>query len=367
MLIEYMLYFYGAVCLSMIIFNLIYAFFLRRGQPRMEKRRQRLDSALDAQLKRLRQGLPVEERHYAYLRRKLCRVQNLAAFDRVLRSRREDKDGPLIQSYLAGFQPGILYLTIVYGKRETTQAAYFSYFLSQYMLREHMPIQTLQDLLLSYLRKNSLYCRVNALQALCSFGSPEHLATALHIQDESSVYLHEKILTEALLSYTGDHAGLIHHLLEQLDSFSCHTQLAILNYIRFCSGGYCREMFAIMEDESRDKELRLSAIRYFGRYSYPPALDRLLRFASDSDPAAWEYATVGVSSLSRYSGSAVVDTLKQALHSSNWYVRSAAAAGLQAQGLEYSQLMDIMGGSDRYAREILAYQLESRRFQKAGV
>lgn len=367
MLIEYMLYFYGAVCVSMIIFNLVYSLILRRSEPRMKKRQRRLEAAMDLQLERLRQGLPVEARHCIYLQRRLRRVQNLGAFDMALRSRLRDKDEPLMKAYLAALQPSILYLTMVYRKRETTQAAYFSYFLSQYMLREHMHIQTLQDLLLSYMKKNSLYCRVNALQALCAFGSPEYLVSALHIQDGSSVFIHEKILTEALLSYTGEHSRLISLLLEKLDSFSVHTQLAILNYIRFCSGGYCREMFAIMEDESRDKELRLSAIRYFGRYSYPPALERLLSFASDRDPAHWEYATVAVSSLARYRGEEVVDALKQALHSSNWYVRSAAAAGLQAQGLDYSRFMDIMGGSDRYAREMLSYQLESHSFQKAGV
>ena len=223
------------------------------------------------------------------------------------------------------------------------------------------------SMLLSQIRSHFFYHTLNALQALCAFGSPEYLVSALHIQDGSSVFIHEKILTEALLSYTGEHSRLISLLLEKLDSFSVHTQLAILNYIRFCSGGYCREMFSIMEDKSRDKELRLSAIRYFGRYSYPPALERLLSFASDRDPAHWEYATVAVSSLARYRGEEVVDALKQALHSSNWYVRSAAAAGLQAQGLDYSRFMDIMGGSDRYAREMLSYQLESHSFQKAGV
>ena len=367
MLIEYMLYFYGAVCLSMIIFNMVYSLLLRRGEPRMEKRRRRLEAAMDAQLERLNRGQPVEGRHYRYLRRRLRRVQDLAAFDQVLRSRRGEMDGPIMQEYLAGLQPDMLYLAVVYLRRENTQAAYFSYFLSQHMSRKHMHIQTLQDLLLSYMKKNSLYCRVNALQALCAFGSPEHLVTALHVQDDSSVHLHEKILTEALLSYTGDHVELISRLLEQRRSFSPHTQLAVLNYIRFCSGSCCREMFSIMEDDTEDKELRLSAIRYFGRYSYPPALEMLLGFASDPDPVDWEYATVAVSSLARYRGEEVVSALKQALHSSNWYVRSAAAAGLQAQGLDYSQLTDIMGGSDRYAREILAYQLESHRLQKAGV
>ena len=119
---------------------------------------------------------------------------------------------------------------------------------------------------------------------------------------------------------------------------------------------------------SRDiKDLRLvKELASNGRYRYAPALEPLLTFVRQKDPEQWEYVTVSASALSRYPGEATFSVLKEALHSANWYVRYAAAASLNALGAGYEDLLDIISGSDRYAREMVMYRLESRRMQKVG-
>lgn len=367
MRVEVMIYIYGAVCVSMIVFNLIYNLLLKSSEPRLNRRSQTLARQVEAQIARVREGAMVEEAHRTYLRRKLRRVRNLVAFDRVLKPLVQNESDAGVRKYLEQIQSVALYLGLVYRKRDNTQAAYFTYILSLYMLQKHLPFQSIQEVLLDYVAKDNLYCRVNGLQALYAFGNVEHILTALRLQDQGDIFLHEKILTEGLLSFTGDHDALIGQLWEQLSTFSTHTQLAILNYIRFQSGNYARQMFEIMEHERADKELRLAAIRYFGRYPYAPALEPLLSFARDSDPLKWEYATVAVSSLAGYREPRVVEALKDALHSANWYVRYGAAGSLEALGVTYDDLSDIMNGNDRYAREMITYRLESRRLQKASV
>lgn len=365
--VEYLLYFYGAVCLSMIVFNVAYSILLRRNDVHLDQRIQGFQAAIQRQLRRLERGEKVEEAYLRRLQRKLRHVNNLIPFERALRTLSQDGEDVCAQEYMAQLQPCLLYLAIVYQKKENTQAAYFSYFLSRYMKKVHLPIQTMQEILLDYIAKENLYCRVNALQALYAFGSVEHILTALHIQDAGSVRLHEKILTEGLLSFTGEHESLIEKLWDQFDSFSPHTQLAILNYIRFQSGEYGSEMFALMLDEGADKELRISAIRYFGRYPHPTALEPLLAFTENNDPTQWEFATVAASSLAHYPQPRVMEALKRALHSGNWYVRYAASASLEALDVRYEDMIDIVAGNDRYAREMMTYRLESRRIQKASV
>ena len=367
MRIESMIYIYGAVCLSMILFNVVYNLLLKSSRLRLERRCGAVRVRLLPQLIRLRQGLGVEEKHLVYLEHALRREKNLMAFDQVLKDLLQRGDEELETAYLEQIQPAILYLAVIYQRRDAVSAAYFSYVLSRYMAPRHLSIHSVQGVLLDYMRKENLYCQVNALQALCRFGSAENILTALQILDQGSVFVHEKILTEGLLTFTGDHDELIRMLWGQLDGFSQHTQLAISNYIRFRSGAYTAEMFAVLQDESRGKELRLSAIRYFGRYYYRPAQDTLLDLARQKDPELWEYTTVSVSALARYPGEATVAALKEALHSSNWYVRYDAAVSLQALHVDYMDLMDVITGNDRYAREMMVYRMESDRMQKAGV
>ena len=362
---EVILYIYGAVCVSMIIFNIAYNIILSRSEPRMERRYNNLKARVYIQLRSVREENKISDSHLEYLRKKLPRVKNLIAFDRVLDELLEN-DPVIGEEYFRRIHSVVLYLAAVYQDMDNMQSSYFAYFLSKHASVKRMPFDSLQDLLLDYMKKDNLYCRFNTLKAMYHFSDADHIVKAIGIQDDGRIFIHEKLLTEGLLTFTGDHHELIEKLWDSFSSYSVHTRLAVMNYIRFKTGDYRREMFDIMNDGQQDKELRISAIRYFGKYIYAPALEPLMAFASDKDPDKWETANVAVSSLARYDDPRVIDILKDALHSRNWYVRYSAAQSLEAHAVTYSDLIDVVAGNDRFAREMMTYRLESRRLQRLG-
>ena len=65
----------------------------------------------------------------------------------------------------------------------------------------------------------------------------------------------------------------------------------------------------------------------------------MLGFVSDKDPANWEYAAIAASALAEYPGEDSVDVLSEAMHSSNWYVRSNSAESLEKLGFRYEDLL----------------------------
>lgn len=364
---EFLLYGYGLVCVSMLVFNLLYSFYLRAGDRRLTRREDRLRQRVEEQLEQLRQlppGAPqeVQASHLTWMRRRLSHVNNLLAFDQLLAA--WAAGDAACQAYLSQLQPVFLYLATVYVKRESTQAAYYCYFLAKNKLRSHMEMDTFQQVMLSCLKRDSFYCKLNALKALCSFGGPAALVEALTQLGDGEGQLHEKVITEALLSYKGDAAGLIQQLWARLDRFSLQVQRAVLDYIRFQSGGYGPQMLEILQDPRRHKELRLAAVRYFGKYPDPAARDQLLAFLQETDPARWEYAAISASSLAGYHSQEVTAALLQAMRSANWYVRNNAATSLEAQGLSYEEMFRVLGGDDRYAREMLSYRLEAKRLEQ---
>lgn len=359
---ELLLYGYSFVCLSMLFFNIIYNITAKGSQRRLEHRSRHLEERIEAQLQRLKEGKPLERRHMAGLQRSLSRIGNLIAFDRAMRRLEEEEDQAVLQ-YLQHFQPVILHLGLIYRRRESLQSAYFAYFLSRHKLKRRMPMDAMQEIMVDYMKKDSLYCRINALEALYTFGSAEKVVEAITIQDSAGSFLHEKVLTDGLLSFQGDHRTLIRLLWSRLDQFTGRTQLSILNYIRFQTGEYCPEMLRILEDPREGKELRLSAVRYFGRYRYEPARPILLALASDPDPECWEFAAVSVAVLAEYPGEDVDQALMEAMHSSNWHVRYNAACSLEVRELDYSALIEVVGGRDRYAREMMMYRLDTRRME----
>ena len=359
---EVILYFYGAVCLSMLAFNLVFSLYLRAGDLRLTRRTGRLSAMVGRQLARIRAGQSVETRHLSMLNRRLCRVNNLLAFDQVLGQL--PRPDAAVDRYLHQLEPSILYLATVYRRRENTQAAYFCYFLAQHRILRQMPMDEIQRIVVSFIEKDSLYCRVNALKALCVFGSAQTITDTLLRCDHQSSFLHAKVLVETLLSFSGDPHELIGLIWSRFDRFSPTMQRALLDYIRFCSGDYGAQMLCILLDETQEKELRLSAIRYFGRYPSADAKAALLRFVSDPDPARWEYAAISASALAAYPDRDVTTALADAMHSANWYVRCNAAASLEGRSLSYEDLVVHIGGNDRYAREMLAYRRESRKLRE---
>ncbi len=347
----------------MIIFNFVYNMIMKGSDSRLKKRSEKFNKYVSEQIERIKDGKEVRSKHFTYLEKKLSHVHKLMAFDRVLESVLQN-DEPAIAEYMGLLQPVMLHLAEVYQKRDNLQCAYFAYFIEKHSFKNYMNMNDIQNVMIGYMNKDSLYCRINTLQALYTFGDEESVAEAISILDRSDSFMHEKILTDGLLSYTGDNNKLIHILWGKIEDFSERVQLSILNYIRFKSGDYCEEMFDIMQDKSKDKEIRLSAIRYFGKYIYEKAKEPLIAFVSDKNPINWEYAAISATSLARYEGEDVLNVLMEAMHSSNWYVRYNASISLENHHLNYRDLIEVVGGKDRYAREMIMYRLDSRRIEQ---
>ena len=216
--------------------------------------------------------------------------------------------------------------------------------------------------LAAFARRKSLYSRVNALKALCALGDGQAVLDTLAFlcDDASGAYIHQKIVVETLMGFSGDYHGLIALIWERFGRFPAAAQRTLLDYIRFRSGEYSDEMLKILLDGGLDKELRFAAVRYFGRYPDERARETLLRFASDTDTARWEYAAISASSLASYPGEDTFQALSSAMHSPNWYVRYNAASSLVRLGASQAELQDVFEGNDAFARDILQYMLEEK-------
>lgn len=357
--VEVLLYIYGAVCVSMIVFNIACAMLFRNRDDRTYRRSRAVEKKVREQFDRLEAGGAVEERHLRYLDRILPRTWGLMAFDACLERLREEQPEET-DAYLRAIDPGLLRLAKSYLKKEAVQSAYFVFILSKYADGRWTESEALMDVLRAFLKKDNLYCKQNAMRALYRLGNEAQVLEGICILDEGHGFFHGKILSDGLLTFAGDSDSLIALLWQALDSFSVPTQVALLNYIRFQSGAYQREMLDILNDDRQDSELRYAAIRYLGKYPYPAARPALLFHCADTASIDWQYSALSASALAGYPGEDTMNALKKALTSQNWYIRRNASASLDALGADAEDLAEILNGEDRYAREMMAYRLAHR-------
>lgn len=358
--IEYIIYGYGLICVSMLVFNVVYSLYLQNSQRRLTHKSLAMDRETERQLARIREGEAITPSHRNTVLHYLSRIGDLMAFEAMMGDR--DRQEPTLQRYMEALTPTFLQLTVIYREREDMQAAYYCHFLTRHLYcSSPAMLADFRREVLAYLDKPGLYCRVHALRAICAFGDVQGVIDALILlKERPGASLHTKVLVEVLLTFQGDGTQLIEALWQHFDRFSLPMQRALLDFMRFY-GGQCQdEMLNILQDAERNQELRFAAMRYFGKFPAAAAQAPLLAFLQDTAPGHWEYAAIAASVLAAYEGERVDEALAQAMHNSNWYVRYNAAASLEKHGLSEAQLLAV-AGDDAQAREMLRYRLHMRQ------
>lgn len=354
--IEVLLYVYLTVCAGMIVFNIVTAMVLRHADRRTIRVSEDFRRTVEGQLERVRQQQEMDARHRKYLSRKLRRIGNMLAFDRML-EQAYIGDPATVRRYLEQLDSVLIALTADYGGRDRIEAAYFPYMIRKYRLIAFRSFPSIVGTLLKMLEEPSIYCRENAMQALYTTGDADCVLRALRIVDRSDRFYHDKLLSDGLLLFAGSAKELNDQIVAGFSDFSTNMQVTLLNYLRFSTDAYREFAYTLLCDETQDDEIRFACIRYLGKYPLEKARGLLCTLADRTAADRWEYAAIASTALGAYPGDGTVERLKHNLYSPNWYIRCNAARSLNQLGITYARLADVIDGNDRYASEILRYCL----------
>ena len=266
----------------------------------------------------------------------------------------------IFERYLRAVAPEIIGLTAAYRKKDSILHAFYVFVLKKYRFPFYHTTAELEANLKDLIESGDSTCAEGVLLAVYTMGNPDRVLEFLELVDASEKFVHPKIISDGMLSYTADRHALNSTLLSNLNRFSPAMQVNFLNYLRFADGGYCSEVMKILENESTNDEVRFCCIRYFGKYHYEQAYELLANFAEHADDRRMEYAVVSLVALRNYPCERTIQILSRHIHHPNWYVRYNATESLEMLGIEYQDLVDIFDGQDRYAREMLQYQFDQR-------
>ncbi len=360
MKVEILIFAYLAVCASMIVFNIVCIFVFRHRDKKIDS--SKID--FETEIKQCIDNKAVDSKHREFLMKKLKKVNNLTAFDKTLNDLYLDYPDQIIW-YLEDISSVFVYLCLEYLKKNKIQSAYYPYIIRKYRIGSGKNISIITDTMLILVGDSSLYCRQNALEALSVIGDASSIVKALHIIDESGYYHHSKLISDALLDFSGNNIKLSDLLWSEFSKFSEKMQLSILDFFRFSSGEHVKRVFQLLTSKDTSDEIKYSCIRYLGKFHYDPAYPYLLDYAKDTDEVHWEYTAITAMSLAAYPCEQTKEVLKNLLHSSNWYVRYNASQSLETLGYTYTDLIDIFDGDDRYASEIMRYRLDQKKLKES--
>ena len=151
MKIEIMIYAYIAICVSMILYNIIYVFILKHRQRSLVSDSERFKKILNEQIDILKKGGEISEKHKKFLCRKLDKTSQITAFDKALEEL-FSKEAEFSEKYLVDTFCVFETLTHRYINKDTIKIAYFPYILHKYNILKHHEGERLTSALFDLLR-----------------------------------------------------------------------------------------------------------------------------------------------------------------------------------------------------------------------
>lgn len=356
--VEFIIYSYVFICLLLLIYNVIYMIRSNARQKRQDKAARLWMEEINGERKRLASGEELSPYHIKHMEKKLRGMENLLAYGNALG--RIVEKGESTAAYIQAARGPLQELAAYYAGKPSMDRAYFAYLIASYWSGCVRGYQPIMEILLSYMEDSTVYCRENVLNALYTLGNVQAVENAFSYLNDKGLFHHQKLLTDGLLNFRGDREELAERLLSHLGDWNENLMLSVIAFITGFSDHFRERFLPLLEGRSTPLEIRLAVMRYYRRHVYEPARPFLLAFLTGEDKQE-SLATVAAFALDRYPGPETVAALKKGLSHRNWYVRYNCASSLAALGISKQDIQEILGGEDRYAKEILSYMLEERK------
>ena len=359
MIAQFVIVFYFIVCVGIILFNCFIEIISRYRSCVLKRREQRYcEEYRQLFLDNITENKKQEKR----LVKELQSTSRLLTFSEAL-YKVENSMPEQFQQGIASVSRLMEELIPVYKRKSDMEKACLAYVFAIFHMTKFQAKEIVFPFLFDLLRNKSLYCRENALRALYSSEDIHAVMQALEFLNANEQLLpHKKILVDGLLSFDKKEE-LIPLLWKKLSEFHPRMQVNLLDYIRYASSNWKDEMLSMLET-SQDREIQIACVRYFGRYQDERSVSFLLHHAKEEKEGVWELQNACISALAMYPGPQTLEILKKEIYSKNWYVRHNAAKSLAVLNTDRDALADILQGNDRYAKEMLEYQLDAAKAQR---
>ena len=286
-----------------------------------------------------------------YIKSKIYKKNYFEVFNSTLvRLNTYKENEEYIKKYILYFETEILKTIRKYEKADDTKKTFIVILLGEYGLNNY----EINHFLFNCLNTKSIYLRVETLKALSKIGNATNFLNALKLISNEKQYVNNKILIDTLDSFNGYIKILDENLLLKFYTFNKHIQKCIIEHLKNSNAEFAKDkIIDILKDENLDKEVRISAIKYFSKIHYNNAIIEIKKLLSHKE---WEYRAISASTLGKYNQKDVIEELSYSITDHNWYVRYNSALSLLNFN-DVSAMQKVINKNDKYSRDILMYAM----------
>ena len=343
--IEKVIYIYIFVCVSVIVFNIIYVILIKQGKKKDKERALWIRSVLSDEL--------AESQN-----KKLFKNMENIDFFNVFINIFNEFDEDIRNQYVKEHAKALCQLSKSYRLKDEITQACFAYNIGRMKLCDYMD-DDLLELLMSLITSQYPFCRENALQAFYNCHNPEYIIKAMLIIDRKGIYHYDKLIVDGTLTFFGDKEQLGFLLLGIYPEVSIDSKINIINILRGIGDQFSEDIYSLYLVKYEDVDINIAIIRYFARWKYPLFENELLEVLKDKEES-WELRAISAFSLRNYPSKETEAMLQENLKDHNWYVRfNSADSLLSIHGDDENLYID-----DNYGQEMIEYMRQRNLLQR---
>jgi len=263
---------------------------------------------------------PNELKHEKFLLRKLSKPERLIAYAHALqylKSEFPEAYNSYIQKKHTVFQK----LAYIYGRKSRIERTCYADFICAFPQTAGDTPGQLVDTLISYIDDSNIHCRTKVLGALCSIGSVPGVANVLQLIHDRGLFMHNQLLTNELLKFSGDQEILGESLWSESRKWNDNITVSVIQFITRVSPHYCEAFLPVLQDSSASSEVRIAIIHYYGEHAYEPARPILTELIANSTDMNLTTAAELVLGLHPTLVSDALAIQMNELSGSNWHVQ----------------------------------------------
>lgn len=318
---------------------------------KIEKLKNTFGKEIQRQIEILKLNRKLSKMDIDYIKSKISSRNYFIVFNGIIIQLNKDKvNEKYVEQFVSYFEEDILKIMKKYNKKDDTKRTFIVNLLGEYKLNTY----EINRLLFNHLNTKSIYLRVGTLKTFSKIGNITNLLKALEFISKEDKYVHSKIFVDILDNFNGDFETLDKKLLLKFNTFNHNIQKCILEHLKNRNAEFAKDQIIdILKDKDLNKEVRISAIKYFSKIHYNEAKVEIKKLLAHKE---WEYRAISASTLGKHKEKDVIEALLVSITDYNWHVRYNSAISLLSFNEDYI-IKRVIEKNDKYSIDILLYAM----------
>lgn len=322
MFISNFIYFYIAVCITLIIFELVWSVYIKKYNARMEKMKSKYKDKIN-NISNYTKKIDVST-----LAKELKNVNNLIAFQNAFE---EVTNESIRRDFMHEVLPAFIYLNIYYANRKNEmEKAFFAYVVSKdLVINNAQNANLLIETMYSFLNSKSIYCRENAMSAIFSIGKVNNTIKALNIINVNELEYNQNLLTNNLKNFNGNKRILAIELNKRFDTYSENIQIAIIRFLTKYNYIDMDELINRLKDTYLSVNVKCEIMRFFQQNKSEDAKKYLMSLLENEGVIANDITLKAIGTIGYYNDNETISLLEKMKDSKDEIILEAVFRSLE--------------------------------------